>query len=126
MHRTLARGGREGGGGMTSIKVIEAPKLKKDWVGKTLLLKEHCKDGNLTPLPEMPLLITRRMNAREAMYNARGIINWGPAKILKCDWKCPTCSAIHTGYLPERWIEEGKAYFVELQDTYTGYLPESV
>ena len=98
---------------MKGINVVEAPKLKKDWVGKTLLLKEHYELGGLTPLPGSLLLIFRRMNAMETINSAQDVSFLGSARILKCSWVCPACKATHIGYLPESWIDNRKAYFVE-------------
>jgi len=96
------------------MKVIDAPKYKNDWVGSRLALKENCIEGGLTPLPQaLTVRITRRMNARETMHSAQDVSRWGEVRILKCIWKCPACEAMHSGYLPESWIEEGKAFFIE-------------
>ena len=47
------------------MKVVDAPKHKKDWVGKSLMLKEACLEGYLKPLDGVVVWIDRRLNAMD-------------------------------------------------------------
>lgn len=95
------------------MKVVDAPKYKKDWVGKSLMLNEICPAGFLVPLPGTVVWIKQRLNAKDTMHSAQDVSRWGAVRVLKCSWECPTCKARHQGYMPESWIEEGKAVFVD-------------
>jgi hypothetical protein len=100
-----------------NLKIVGVPPLKKDWVGKHLLLKKGCPEGQLTPNDGIPVQITVRMNAKETMNtHINAFSHWGAVRVLKCLWRCPNenCRASHAGYIPESWISEGKAVFVEV------------
>ena len=93
--------------------IIAPPKSKGDWPGYQLLLKENCPEGFLTPLPHsISVFITRRMNAKETSNTAQDVSQWGEIRILKCRWTCSVCKAVHSGFIPESWIDEGKAKFL--------------
>ena len=99
-------------------KAVSPPKFKKDWVGKYLNpLKERKRGsqerGGIVP-PEGTLLrIDRRLNAQETMHGPLDVACWGKIRILSCSWYCGACGARHGCYIPESWIEDGHAVFVE-------------
>ena len=97
-------------------KAVSPPKHKKDWVGKYLNpLKERApgEKGGCLP-PEGTLLrIDRRLNAQETMNGWLDVACWGKVRILKCSWHCGVCGAEHLAIIPESWIEDGYAIFVE-------------
>jgi len=95
------------------MKVVKPPKFKKDWVGKYLVAKRKCQEGQLTPPHGIILSIDRRLNAQETMHSSNDVSRWGKVRILSCSWRCLECGAWHQGYMPESWIEEGLAVFVE-------------
>ena len=96
------------------MREVAAPKHKKEWVGKFLLLKkEETGTGGLKPPKGQMVRIERRLNAMETQNSSLDVGHWGSVRILKCCWYCKICGAYHSGYMPERWIEEGYAVFVE-------------
>ena len=95
------------------MKTIDPPKHKKDWVHKKLLLFQGWEPGHCLPPDGIPVLITRRMNASETLNSGLDLSGRGEPRILKVAWSCPHCGATHWGYLPVRWISEGKAVFVD-------------
>lgn len=96
------------------------PKAKKDWAGKMLRLLEACPEpcrlgygkeaGDMLPAGSV-VRITRRLNAGDTIHTAHDISSWGPVRALQISWTCPFCKTIHLGYIPEGWIEQGKAEF---------------
>lgn len=95
------------------MKKIDPPKVKKDWPGKQLLLMEGWERGQCTPPDGIPATIDRRMNAMDTIHSANDVSFLGSERILKVTWRCQHCGARHTGYIPENWIADGKAFFVE-------------
>lgn len=108
-------------------KKIDAPRTKAKWRDKFLCLNEtppSCRyDGvahkALKPLPIKPgdtVKIYMRRNLAE--------VNWGvpPSmeayfgkRVIELIWKCPHCDNPHHLIIPEAWIADGKAYFVEAE-----------
>lgn len=99
------------------LKETGAPKFKKEWPGKRLLLKAPHPDGGVTPSEgQEPLVrIERRLNAKDTNNGPHDISRWGAIRVLKVNYRCKYCGAHHSGYLPESWIDEGKAVFVEVE-----------
>jgi len=97
-------------------KAVSPPKHKKDYVGKYLdPLKERApgeRGGSLPPKGTL-LYIDRRLNAQETMHGSIDVACWGKIRILRCSWRCGACGAGHICYIPESWIEDGHAVFVE-------------
>lgn len=103
-------------------KEVPAPARKADYAGKLLLLLEtppkqqHQYDDS----PELPILagdvariwMRRSFRAADCMHNV-DISSWAEGRVLELRWKCPYCAALHSVLIPESWIEEGKAIFVE-------------
>lgn len=89
---------------------IDAPRRKKDWPGHWLSLDAPYPAGRVTaPV----VLIMRRKNAMDTQNSSHDVAHWGGVRILKVCWQCPECGAHHSGYLPERLIDEGKAVFMK-------------
>ncbi len=90
--------------------LIPVPKHKKDWPGHFLLLPAPYHEGRVTA----PLVrIVRRKNAMETMHTSRDVSGWGSVRILEVAWRCHTCGAGHSGYLPESLIDNGPVVFVQ-------------
>ena len=94
------------------MKKVDSPKHKKDWIGKQLLLKRGWEPGRCTPPDGIAVKIYRRLHALETL-NCGIDVSGLEVRIIKVSWTCPHCGASHQGYIPERWIEEGEAFFVE-------------
>jgi hypothetical protein len=57
--------------------------------------------------------IVRRLNAKNTMHSSRDVAHWGSMRILDVEFVCSTCGTTHRDFIPEVYIEEGKAVFVE-------------
>jgi len=87
---------------------VQPPKYKKDYEGKLLRVGQFNRCGFGLERAAVPpdgavCQIKRR-------YNPGGT---GQEFNLDVEWRCPACDHPHTGYVPEAWIAEGKAKFVE-------------
>ena len=114
-----------------SLKIRECaiPKYKKDWPGRTLLMKEACprghrrwgKDDQPSLLREGDLVtIERFLPKNEARYIGHlETSQWVEEgqRVIKLTWTCPTCAARHEDYIPESFIRQKKAIFVEVTGT---------
>jgi hypothetical protein len=111
-----------------AFREIPAPAKKADYVGQYLFLladspadqREHVKKY----FPDRPyrknyaargdvVRIVRRQNAKETQHSAWDVSRWGEIRILALEFECATCGVTHRDFIPESWIEEGKAVFVE-------------
>lgn len=84
-------------------KPVQPPKYKKDYEGKLLRIPTFARyrpDGTDLPPDGAVVCIERRYN------------NGSQFEMQVC-WRCPACDLPHTGYVPEAWIAEDKAQFVE-------------
>ena len=87
-------------------RVVEPPKYKKDYEGKLLRIKQinhKYRVGAHLPPDGAVCHIERR-------YNGGGA---GNSFTLEVSWGCPACDSRHRETIPEAWITEGKAHFVE-------------
>ena len=64
-------------------------------------------------LTDAVVRITRRCNAKETMHSCNDVSRWGGIRVVRIVWHCPYCGGSHEFYLPESWIADGKAVFVE-------------
>lgn len=83
--------------------VVQPPKYKKDYEGKLLRIPTFARyrpDGADLPPDGSVVCIERRYNN-------------GSQFEMQVSWRCPACDHPHTGYVPEAWIAEDKAQFVE-------------
>lgn len=99
---------------------VDPPKHKKDWPGGRIMLKEAPPPINTyrpekSPPRKTVLTIERRLNAKDSMSTSWDVSYLGNIRILRCNWKCPFCECTHTAIIPESWIDEGKAWFVEAE-----------
>ena len=97
---------------------VPIPMRKGDYAGKFLRLSEqppaiHTYYREYLPKPDSVVRIARRLNAYETMSTADDISSWGKVRALKLEYKCPTCDLTHRCYIPENWIDDGRAVFVE-------------
>lgn len=88
---------------------VDVPKYKKDWPGYWLSLDTPFPDGHVTA---SLVRIDRRKNAMDTMGCSHDVSHWGNIRILAVSWTCKECGAMHTGYLPEHLVLEGKAVFM--------------
>lgn len=111
------------------IRECAIPKYKKDWPGKTLLLNEDCplrhyRGGK----PDQPsllrkgefVILDRFLAKNEARYLGHPETSrWveEERRVIKLTWTCPTCAARHEDYIPESFIRQKKAIFVEVTET---------
>ena len=114
-----------------SLKIRECaiPTDKKDWPGKTLLMKEDCPIGHRrwekydqpSLLRKGELVTLERFLAKnEARYIGHlETSQWVEEgqRVIKLTWTCPTCAARHEDYIPESFIRQKKAIFVEVTGT---------
>lgn len=110
---------------MPTWKYVSPPARKADYRNKHLrLLAEPPEDGQRRGLddPQLPvrsgdvLWIAARRNAQETRERCTGpdVAAWGNVRVLEMRWKCPCCASVHMIIIPESWLDEGKAVFVEL------------
>lgn len=105
-------------------KEVPVPAKKADYRYKHLrLLAEPPLDGQTRISSGMPLpiqvgdvaeIINRRC-ARDTwgIVSIPNVSSWGDIRVLELRWKCPHCDQGHPFLIPENWITEGKAVFVE-------------
>jgi hypothetical protein len=111
-----------------AYREIPAPGRKADYVGCHLFLLEDSpadqRERVRKYFPDRPyrknyaakgdvVRIVRRMNAKDTSCGSRDVSFWGSIRILSVTFECATCGTTHQDYIPESWIAEGKAVFVE-------------
>lgn len=87
-------------------RVVEPPKFKKDYEGKLLQIGQFDRKyqtGATLPPDGAVCQIERRFNGGGA----------GNDFTLEISWGCPACDRHHRKNIPETWVSEGKAHFVE-------------
>lgn len=108
---------------MTTWREVPVPAKKADYRYKHLrLLAVPPADGMLRS-PETPPLpvrindvtkISMRRAAKDTWHvSLPDVSAWGDVRVLELEWKCPHCAEAHRILIPEYWIAEGKAVFVE-------------
>lgn len=111
-----------------SWKKVETPKKKADWRYKILRLQEvppSCRyDGAHDRIvPQLPIQIgdVAKIERRRDISE----VNWWMSqeqketfgkRVLELVWICPHCDHPHHLIIPESWIAEGKACFVEAEE----------
>lgn len=112
---------------MMAWRKVDAPRTKAEWRDKFIRLNEtppSCRyDGlNNKPVPPLPIKpgdvakIYMRRNLAEVTW-------WVPStseayfgkRVLEIIWHCPHCDNPHHLIIPETWIGEGRAEFVEAE-----------
>lgn len=109
---------------MTYIKLFP-PKRKADWKGRMLRLVavppscryDYGKEMDIPQLPIQPgdvVRLARRRDISEVNWvmSPEQMASFGK-RVLEIEWQCPHCCHPHSLIIPEAWVEEGKAYFVE-------------
>ena len=112
-----------------SLKIRECaiPKYKKDWPGRTLLMKEACPTTRMSPYEygeRLPSLIEagvlvkleRFLSKSEATLSGHSDL-YQCQRVIKIGWRCPRCAVCHEDYIPESFIRQKKAIFVEVTGT---------
>ena len=108
----------------TNWKEVERPARKADYHYKFVWLScPPPEDGQMRPSGAAPLpirigdvlQISMRRNARDtwSICSSPGVSRWGDIRVLELHWKCAYCASTHAVVIPESWIDEGKAVFVE-------------
>jgi hypothetical protein len=111
-----------------AFREIPAPAKKADYVGQYLFLRvdspadqrEHIRKYT----PARPyrknyaaqgdvVRIVRRLNAKETQRGGWDVSSWGEIRVLALEFECSTCGTTHRDFIPESYIAEGKAVFVE-------------
>jgi hypothetical protein len=111
-----------------SFREIPAPAKKEDYVGCYLFLREDSpadqREYARKYFPDRPfrknyaakgdvVFIVRRMNAKDTMCSSRDVSGWGAIRIVDVEFECSACGTPHRDFIPEAYIEEGKAVFVK-------------
>ena len=104
---------------------IPIPARKPEYEGKHLRLLED-PPRDVIPLEAWPdgypgppdltdelVYVHRRMNAKDTMHSPIDVSHWGSVRVLRISWNCPYCASGHHCYIPESWLAEGKAVFME-------------
>lgn len=111
------------------IRELAIPKYKKDWPGKTLLMKEDCplthwrggKPGQPSLLTAGEVVRLERFLSREEarMSRWRELYRWSEEgqRVIKLSWSCPHCAHTHEDFIPESFIRQKKAIFVEITES---------
>lgn len=88
-------------------QTIAPPKFKKDWCGCLVQVPNFERNAAYRSCKFLPpdggvCSIARRSN------------DYGGKEFkLELEWHCPACARAHTAFIPESWIDEGKASFVK-------------
>lgn len=109
-------------------KRVGSPKKKSDYRYKFLRLLASPPPSkydwlNRKQLPPLPVAAgdVVRISMRRAYGEIESVIGHGfeevyGLRVLELEWKCPHCEHPHKLFIPESWIAEGKAEFVEAHD----------
>ena len=107
------------------ITEVERPARKAEYRYKHLRLLATPPEQRIADVPikqrDLPVRIgdvvkiTMRRNARETwqIVSANDVSNWGDVRVLEVEWPCPHCGHSHHFMIPESWLDDGKAVFVE-------------
>ena len=110
---------------MQNWKEIARPARKAEYRNKYLRLLAVPPEQRLIGVPygqsTLPVRIGdvvkiyMRRSAKEtwAMCSTCDVASWGSVRVLEVEWHCPHCGHLHRFMIPEPWIDEGKAAFVE-------------
>lgn len=110
---------------MPQWKTIPTPSRKADYRYKHLRLLAAPPAqrifGGSPDQEELPVRINdvvriyMRRTAEETAHvvSVNNVSAWGNTRVLDVEWACPHCSHLHHVMIPENWIAEGKAVFVE-------------
>lgn len=97
---------------LLSYEPQQPPKLKKDWEGKLLRVYEF------PPLSRYDVETRKTVEYQEPLVPNGAVLDLhkrytdgGPH--LVCNWPCPCCGQKHERIIPESYVTEGKANFVE-------------
>lgn len=106
-----------------SWKDVPVPTRKADYRFKYLRLLAVPPRQAIIGKPELPVKIgdvvhifMRRSYDDAGDLWTRDISGWPRERILEVEWNCPHCDQMHRILIPEAWIAEGKAVFVEQTD----------
>lgn len=105
-------------------KEVPAPAKKADYRFKHLRLLAEPPAVGMLRAPGRPPLPVRindvtKVSMRRAAKETWGVCylpdvtSWGDIRVLELEWMCPHCDQGHRILIPESWIAEGKAVFVE-------------
>jgi broad specificity phosphatase PhoE len=112
-------------GMLQTWREISIPARKTEYEGKHLLLlanperyeapRQFWPDGYYgnPDLTDTVVRLTRRCNAKDTQSSSVDVSHWGAIRVMRVQWRCCFCNVSHDCYIPESWLEEGKAVFVE-------------
>lgn len=110
-----------------SWKKVEPPRTKAEWRYKHLRLLALPPRQVTIGKPELPVKIgdVVRIFMRRSYDDAgnlwtHDISEWPRERILEVEWGCPHCGHMHRSLIPESWITEGRAEFVEKDESPDG------
>jgi len=104
---------------------IPIPARKTEYEGKYLLLLDNPERGEIPrdswphgysgnpDITDTVVRVTRRMNSKDTWGTSTDVSRWGAIRVMRVRWYCSHCAAGHECYIPESWLAEGKAVFVE-------------
>ena len=110
---------------MTTWNEAERPARKADYRYKHLRLQATPPEQRIVGGPsgqrELPvrigdvIKIYMRRPAEETKHvvSINDVSAWGDARVLEVEWPCPHCGHSHHFMIPESWLDDGKAVFVE-------------
>lgn len=123
-YETVSRVQQNEGGSM-NWHPVEPPKRKADYRDKYLRLRatpppatyDWKNEVQGQPLPVQPGDIAQ-IYMRRAYRDIEDVVGKGfehiyGERVLELKWICPHCGHSHRLFIPEAWISEGKAEFVE-------------
>lgn len=110
---------------MPEWKEIATPSRKADYRYKHLRLLAAPPAQHIIGIPsdqqKLPVRIgdvvriymRRSWQEANVYLNEINISSWPHERVLEVEWPCPHCAHAHHFVIPESWIAEGKAVFVE-------------
>lgn len=113
-----------------SWKRVDPPRTKVEWRYKHLRLlavppKQRQRiPGDPAGKRELPVLVgdvvkvymRRKAEETANVCSISDVSSWGNVRVLEVEWDCPHCDNTHHLIIPESWIGEGKAEFVEAEE----------
>lgn len=104
---------------------VPPPIRKPDWRYKHMRLlavpPKQRIPGDPTGQRELPVQIgdvvkvymRRRAEETAHVCSISDVSTWGNVRVLEVEWDCPHCGHPHHIMIPESWVAEGDAVFVE-------------
>lgn len=98
-------------------KPRQTPRRKADYIGAWLMLDEDVPPQWWSEDKPMPVFRPRKgdvVRIASRLSNKMDYVSgWGEIRILRIYYNCGHCHTRHSYFIPEKWLEEGLAHFVE-------------